>query len=125
MYGPFLFNNIIAMKQRMQIAPKNLKNYRKLVKLTYKNEGIQAFYRSYPVTLVKYFIMLNLTSCNLKFMNVPHAAILIGINETLKHSYKPEGGHSILSYLLCASIAGKQYLLVSTKRINYRIISCY
>jgi len=87
----FILTPTDTMKQRMQIAPSHLKNYRKLVKLTYQNEGLQAFYRSYPLTV---------------FMNVPNAAILVGINETLKHNYKPEGGHTIFSYIACAFIAG-------------------
>lgn len=39
-------------------------------------------------------------------MNVPNAAILVGVNETLKHNYKPEKGHTIFSYILCAFTAG-------------------
>jgi len=82
---------VYTMKQRMQIAPSHLKEYKTLLKLTYRNEGFQAFYRSYPLTA---------------FMNVPNAAILVGVNETLKHNYKPEKGHTISSYILCAFVAG-------------------
>lgn len=55
----------VAMKQRMQIAPSHLKNYRKLINLTYKNEGFQAFYRSYPLTVVDIFDFFTLFYMNI------------------------------------------------------------
>jgi len=39
-------------------------------------------------------------------MNVPQAAALVCVNETLKVLYRPTEGHNFLSYLICAASAG-------------------
>jgi len=39
-------------------------------------------------------------------MNVPQAAVIVSVNESLKVLYRPEKGHNILTYFLCAGIAG-------------------
>ena len=39
-------------------------------------------------------------------MNLPSAATIVCVNESLKVMYKPKNGHSFWSYLLCASLAG-------------------
>lgn len=41
-------------------------------------------------------------------MNVPHAAVMICVNETLKIIYRPKDGHNFFTYLLCAASAGKK-----------------
>lgn len=39
-------------------------------------------------------------------MNVPQAAAVVSVNETLKVLYKPKDGHNFFTYLVCAAIAG-------------------
>jgi len=39
-------------------------------------------------------------------MNVPQAAAMVTMNETLKVLYKPKNGHNVFSYFLCAGMAG-------------------
>ncbi len=39
-------------------------------------------------------------------MNIPHAAALVSVNETLKIMYKPTDGHNLFTYFLCAASAG-------------------
>jgi len=56
-----------------------------------KKEGGLSLYRGYPITLL---------------MNVPQAAAIVSVNETLKVMYRPKDGHNVFSYFLCAGIAG-------------------
>ena len=39
-------------------------------------------------------------------MNLPSAATIVGVNESLKVMLEPKGGHRFWTYFLCASIAG-------------------
>ncbi len=39
-------------------------------------------------------------------MNVPQAAAIVSVNESLKVMYRPEKGHNVLSYFMCAGLAG-------------------
>lgn len=40
-------------------------------------------------------------------MNVPQAAAIVSVNESLKVIYRPKNGHNVFSYFMCAGIAGK------------------
>ena len=61
-------------------------------KITIKNEGFSALYRSLPITL---------------FMNAPMHISTVIINENLKKIVKPnERKYKFLSYFYCAAIAG-------------------
>jgi len=39
-------------------------------------------------------------------MNVPSAAAIVSVNETLKVLYRPQNGHNVFSYFACAGLAG-------------------
>jgi hypothetical protein len=79
------------LKQRTQLAPKNLTGLSDLFGYIVKNEGFFSLFRGYPITL---------------FMNVPQAAAIVSVNESLKVMYRPEKGHNVLSYFMCAGLAG-------------------
>jgi len=57
-------------------------------------------------------------------MNVPQAAAIVSVNESLKVLYRPEKGHNILTYFLCAGIAGN-FPLIFLMLNNKRIICCF
>jgi len=80
-----------VLKQRTQLAPKNLTGLSDLFGYVVKNEGFLSLYRAYPITL---------------FMNVPQAAAIVSVNESLKVMYRPEKGHNVFSYFMCAGLAG-------------------
>ena len=40
-------------------------------------------------------------------MNVPAAAAVVSVNESLKVIYRPNNGHNIMSYFACAGLAGR------------------
>ena len=43
-------------------------------------------------------------------MNIPQAAVIVSMNETLKIMYRPKEGHNFLTYLICAATAGNNIL---------------
>jgi len=80
-----------TLKQRTQLAPTNFTSLSTILGYLAKNEGFLSLYRSYPITLL---------------MNVPQAAVIVSVNESLKILYRPQQGHNVFSYFLCAGIAG-------------------
>jgi solute carrier family 25 iron transporter 28/37 len=79
------------LKQRTQIASRATTGLTSLLSYVIQKEGFRSLYRSYPITLL---------------MNVPQAATIVCVNETLKVQYRPKNGHNVLSYFFCAGIAG-------------------
>lgn len=78
------------VKQRIQI--NNNITYAKIITDIYKKEGIKSFFRSLPVNYL---------------MNFPNSAVIVGVNENLKHLYKNNfGTPNMLFYFLSAGISG-------------------
>ncbi len=53
-------------------------------------------------------------------MNGPQAAAVVSVNETLKIYYRPEGGHNLATYFICAAIAGGAAAFASMPLDNVR-----
>jgi len=93
------------LKQRSQLAPKGLTGVGSLMAYIVKKEGLLSLYRGYPITLM---------------MNVPQAAAIVSVNETLKILYKPKDGHNIFSYFMCAGIAGSVAAMITIPMDNIK-----
>jgi len=93
------------LKQRTQLAPNGLTHPSALLRYIVKNEGFLSLYRGYPITLL---------------MNVPQAAVIVSVNESLKVLYKPKNGHNVLSYFLCAGIAGSASAMMTIPLDNIK-----
>jgi len=93
------------MKQRAQLAPQGLRHFQDLFGYIIKNEGIFSLFRGYPVTLM---------------MNVPAAAAVVSVNESLKVLYRPKNGHNVLSYFACAGLAGSAAAIITIPLDNIK-----
>jgi solute carrier family 25 iron transporter 28/37 len=93
------------LKQRTQLAPNGLTHPSALLRYIVKNEGFLSLYRGYPITLL---------------MNVPQAAVIVCVNESLKVLYKPKNGHNVFSYFFCAAVAGSAAALATIPLDNVK-----
>jgi solute carrier family 25 iron transporter 28/37 len=90
-FHDLIYTPFDVVKQRQQLLKNNQGTLKTLANVV-RNEGIISLFRSVPVTVL---------------MNIPNAAVMVGMNETLKVLYKPEnGGHNFFSYFMCAGLAG-------------------
>ena len=79
-----------VIKQRMQLG--YYKNTLHCSQTILKHEGIKAFYRSFPTTLV---------------MNIPYGCIMVAVNESARKVLNPNNTkYNITSSMLAGSIAG-------------------
>ncbi|CAM9142127.1 unnamed protein product [Chrysoparadoxa australica] len=78
-----------VIKQRLQLG--YYKGMTDCAKLIYRTEGITAFYRSFPTTLV---------------MNMPYGAVMVAANESLKRMLRPHGDYDTSTYMLAGCGAG-------------------
>lgn len=93
------------MKQRAQLAPNGLRHFQDLFTYIVKNEGFFSLFRGYPVTLM---------------MNVPAAAAIVSVNESLKVLYRPKNGHNVMSYFACAGLAGSAAAMITIPLDNIK-----
>jgi len=93
------------LKQRTQLAPRGLTSFHDLFAYVVKNEGLLSLYRGYPITLM---------------MNVPSAAAIVSVNETLKVLYRPKDGHNVFSYFACAGLAGSIAAMITIPLDNIK-----
>ncbi|CAD8057139.1 unnamed protein product [Paramecium primaurelia] len=77
-----------VIKQRQQIQEKCFK---RTVKTVLRQEGLIAFYRSFPITYL---------------MSAPYQAIFFSANETIKTLMFKKSEHNFLSHFSCAAMAG-------------------
>lgn len=104
-----LFHDIIMtpcelIKQRAQITGISSNTY--IIKKTIANEGILAFWRSFPVNFMS---------------NLPNAMITVSANENLKKVYQTLfGEHTLASYFACAGTAGILCSLITTPLDNIK-----
>lgn len=78
-----------VVKQRMQLG--YYRNVPHCVKSVLKVEGINAFFRSLPTTLM---------------MNMPYGCVMVATNESAKKVLNPSGRYSLFSCLTAGCIAG-------------------
>lgn len=107
-----LMNPFDTIKQRMQLhkanhpghelekpKPANRTGMWHFAKKIYRNEGLLAFYYSYPTTLV---------------MNVPFAAMNFSIYELSTQYFNPQGHYNPWLHSLCGAISGAICSAVTT-----------
>lgn len=78
-----------VVKQRLQLG--QFLTVATCVRSTIHNEGLRAFYRSYPTTVL---------------MNIPYAATVVAVNESSKEWLNPSGEHDMQTYLMSGALAG-------------------
>jgi solute carrier family 25 (mitochondrial iron transporter), member 28/37 len=78
-----------VVKQRLQLGYYT--GVTNCIRTIVKEEGVTAFYRSYPTTVA---------------MNVPYAAVVVATNESMKKILNPSGNMNLPVYLLSGAVAG-------------------
>lgn len=79
------------IKQRMQIHKSEFRSALTCARTVYKNEGLHAFYISYPTTLT---------------MTVPFTAVQFTVYEQLKSLLNPSGVYSPGTHIVSGGLAG-------------------
>lgn len=104
-----LFHDIVMtpcelIKQRAQITGISSNTY--IIRKTIAEEGILAFWRSFPVNFMS---------------NLPNAMITVSANENFKRIYERLfGPHTLASYFACAGTAGILCSLITTPLDNIK-----
>lgn len=104
-----IFHDIVMtpcelIKQRAQITGISSNTY--IIKKTITEEGLFAFWRSFPVNFMS---------------NLPNAMITVSANENLKRIYENLfGRHTLKSYFACAGTAGILCSLITTPLDNIK-----
>ncbi|KZT59902.1 mitochondrial carrier [Calocera cornea HHB12733] len=86
-----LMNPFDVIKQRMQLYGSSYRSVTQCARSVYQNEGMIAFYVSYPTTLM---------------MTVPFTAIQFSTYESMKKFLNPQGTYSPLTHVMAGGIAG-------------------
>ncbi|KAI5814867.1 mitochondrial carrier domain-containing protein [Pyronema omphalodes] len=86
-----LMNPFDVIKQRMQVHGSTYTSITNCAKTVFKNEGLSAFYISYPTTLV---------------MTVPFTAIQFSAYDSLSKVLNPQRGYDPLSHCVAGGLAG-------------------
>ncbi|GMM52899.1 Fe(2+) transporter [Starmerella bacillaris] len=87
-----------VIKQRMQLQSGNT-NLLRAASQIWRNEGISAFYVSYPITIM---------------MNIPFTAINFAVYDNVSHMLNPQRRSDPLAHCLSGGIAGATAAAVST-----------
>lgn len=90
---------IAVIKQRMQVHGSEFRSGITAAKTILRNEGISAFYVSYPTTLT---------------MTVPFTAVQFSAYEYLKDTLNPSGLYSPLTHVVAGGLAGGVAAAVTT-----------
>ncbi|BEJ11754.1 hypothetical protein CspHIS471_0202140 [Cutaneotrichosporon sp. HIS471] len=94
-----LMNPFDVIKQRMQMIDSPYRKVLDCARTVYRNEGIAAFYVSYPTTLT---------------MTVPFTAVQFSAYEWLKGALNPGGAYSPMTHVTAGGIAGGLAAAVTT-----------
>ncbi|BEJ04400.1 hypothetical protein CcaverHIS641_0202170 [Cutaneotrichosporon cavernicola] len=94
-----LMNPFDVIKQRMQMIDSPYRKVLDCARTVYRNEGIAAFYVSYPTTLT---------------MTVPFTAVQFSAYEWLKGVLNPGGAYSPMTHVTAGGIAGGLAAAVTT-----------
>ncbi|KAJ9121045.1 hypothetical protein QFC24_005026 [Naganishia onofrii] len=92
-------NPFDVIKQRMQIRGSVHKSVVQCAKTLYKTEGFQAFYISYPTTLM---------------MSIPLSAVQFSVYEAMKTFLNPTGEYSPSTHVMAGGVAGATAAAVTT-----------
>jgi solute carrier family 25 (mitochondrial iron transporter), member 28/37 len=82
---------LIVIKQRMQVHRSEFRSVFTCARVVYRNEGLNAFYVSYPTTLT---------------MTVPFTAVQFTVYEELKKLLNPSGAYSPTTHMIAGGLAG-------------------
>ncbi|KAH8093818.1 mitochondrial carrier [Cristinia sonorae] len=86
-----LMNPFDVIKQRMQVHKSEFRSAFTCARTVYRNEGLAAFYISYPTTLT---------------MTVPFTAVQFTVYEQLKTLLNPNGSYSPTTHMISGGLAG-------------------
>jgi len=86
-----LMNPFDVIKQRMQVHKSQFRSVFTCARVVYRNEGLAAFYVSYPTTLT---------------MTVPFTAVQFTVYEHLKKLLNPSGVYSPTTHMIAGGLAG-------------------
>ncbi|KIJ65701.1 hypothetical protein HYDPIDRAFT_110848 [Hydnomerulius pinastri MD-312] len=86
-----LMNPFDVIKQRMQVHQSEFRSVFTALRVVYRNEGLAAFYVSYPTTLT---------------MSVPFTAVQFTVYEQIKRLLNPKGEYSPLTHMFAGGVAG-------------------
>ncbi|KAI6149811.1 mitochondrial carrier domain-containing protein [Pisolithus tinctorius] len=86
-----LMNPFDVIKQRMQVHQSEFRSVFTAMRVVYRNEGLAAFYVSYPTTLM---------------MSVPFTAVQFTVYEQVKRLLNPRGEYSPSSHVIAGALAG-------------------
>ncbi|KIM61295.1 hypothetical protein SCLCIDRAFT_1216066, partial [Scleroderma citrinum Foug A] len=86
-----LMNPFDVIKQRMQVHQSEFRSVFTAIRVVYRNEGLAAFYVSYPTTLM---------------MSVPFTAVQFTAYEQVKRLLNPTGEYSPSSHVIAGGLAG-------------------
>ncbi|PSR72820.1 hypothetical protein PHLCEN_2v11317 [Hermanssonia centrifuga] len=86
-----LMNPFDVIKQRMQVHKSEFRSALTCARTVYRNEGLNAFYISYPTTLT---------------MTVPFTAVQFTVYEQLKSFLNPSGVYSPTTHIISGGLAG-------------------
>ncbi|KAJ2820113.1 Fe(2+) transporter [Coemansia sp. 'formosensis'] len=84
-------NPFDVIKQRMQLAGTGYRNIVDCASKVLRNEGLRAFYVSYPTTLM---------------MNMPFQSIQFGCYDMFRRSLNPTGSYSPVTHVFAGGMAG-------------------
>lgn len=85
------YNFLAVIKQRMQVHKSEFRSVFTCAKVVYRKEGLNAFYVSYPTTLM---------------MTVPFTAVQFTVYEELKKVLNPSGIYSPTTHMIAGGLAG-------------------
>ena len=88
-----------VIKQRMQIHQSQFRSVFDCARTVYRNEGLSAFYVSYPTTLT---------------MTIPFAACQFAVYEQTKKFLNPNGEYSPVTHVIAGGMAGAVGAAVTT-----------
>ena len=88
-----------VIKQRMQIHQSQFRSVFDCARTVYRNEGLFAFYVSYPTTLT---------------MTIPFAACQFAVYERTKKLFNPKGEYSPVTHVVAGGMAGAVGAAVTT-----------
>lgn len=80
-----------VIKQRMQVHQSEFRSALACARTVYRNEGLSAFYVSYPTTLT---------------MTVPFTAVQFTVYEQIKALLNPSGAYSPATHIVAGGLAG-------------------
>jgi len=86
-----LMNPFDVIKQRMQVHQSEFRSVFTAIRVVHRNEGLAAFYVSYPTTLT---------------MSIPFTAVQFTVYEQIKRVLNPKGEYSPVTHMIAGGMAG-------------------